>query len=108
MNKLESFLPKDKQTDDPLWELKGKSYVIEVGGAVITIPQLRKNAKRVQISLLNGPIIESSFEGIVPTCRRLVQARKQAGDYKVRQVTIDTPDKGKLFISEPGVGFKWV
>jgi hypothetical protein len=101
---MNQYLPnKDGQ---PLWVKEGADYVVRHKDAEIRIKG-RKNAKVFAVSM-DDVSFNVSKEGIIETCRTLLKARKAAGGAKLWQVKIDTPDKGRLFTSEPEIGFKWL
>jgi hypothetical protein len=111
MNGITEFLPKHKETKQPLWDETPQGYVVFSNDAKITISKPRKNAKALTVSLENGPVYtlkKEQWAKITDYCRFLVLLKKRAGAAQIREILIDTPDKGRFFISEPNTGFVWL
>lgn len=112
---MKEYLPVNSTTKEPLWTEKGGNYIIPINSAAfIRIAKPRKNAKSVCVelvqdfSVIKKTVEKKDFKNLSDYCREFFVLVKKAKGAKVRQVTIDTPDKGKFFISEPTTGFQWI
>lgn len=104
---MNEFLPNDKH-GNPLWTKDKSGYTIKAAGVEIKIPKVTKAAKKVTVSMVGGPTYTVTKEKIIDCCRFLCALKKRAGEFPIYQVTMDTPSKGRFFISDKQFGHKWL
>lgn len=108
---MTEYLPRHKETNAPLWKESKEGFLIKVDNAEILIPKPRKNAKKILIQLKGGPSFElpkEKWDKIKDCCRFLIGLKKRAGAAVIREMKMDDMNKGRFFISEKEVGFKWL
>lgn len=108
---MTKFLPRNSQNNEPMWTDTKEGYLIKFDKSEILIPKVRKTAKKATVILKDGPIAEfkkENWDKIIEYCRFLVKLKRKAGKFPILEIKIDTPDKGRYFISDSSFGFKWL
>lgn len=108
---MTNFLPRNLETQKPMWTTTTEGYIIKFDKSEILIPKVRKNAKKAIVMLKDGPSAEfqkENWDKIVGYCRFLVKLKRKAGKFQIFEIKIDTPDKGRYFISDASFGFQWL